>query len=148
MFWLPVTITNANIVFNVTSLNAKKNGMIWRWNEERGCGVFINHSLKTVTVFRSELQENGMNMKIIDKIEEVELNDGHQQVRIFIRDNRAEIYLNSRWLFNFRMNDVSDSGRIGFFIVDGSAQFSELRISNLKPLIPVDQTLLGGIEVR
>ena len=122
--------------------------MIWRWNEKNGFGVFINHTIGTVTVFHSGIQGNDMKLRLIDRIEEVVPNGSHQQVRIFVRDNRAELYLNDRWLFNFSMIDAADSGKIGFFAEDGSAQFSDLDIAELKPLIPVDQTLLGGIEVK
>ena len=62
---------------------------------------------------------------------EIRLKEGNQvNLQVFVDGNLGVFYLNNIIAMNFRAYDLPE-GNWGFFVVDGSADFSNINISSL-----------------
>lgn len=118
---------NANIEF-------KKN--------TKECGIMLHCSedLENAYYIRLEPQKNRLSFDMWPRTQithlaeldrEIRLKEGNQvNLQVFVDGNLGVVYLNNIIAMNFRAYDLPE-GNWGFFVVDGSADFSNINISSL-----------------
>jgi sucrose-6-phosphate hydrolase SacC (GH32 family) len=105
---------------------AAKAGFVWRDADSKSSGMMLDRANGM-----AEVLENG---KVIDDISIPGLGKRNQKIRILVRAHRAELYVNDRWLFNWRMKSMPPSGALSLTAVGGQARVSHMRINELEPL--------------
>jgi beta-fructofuranosidase len=105
---------------------ASKTGFLWRDANSKSSGMVLNRTNDVV-----EALENG---KAIDDIRVPGLGNRGQRIRVLVRAHRAELYVNDRWLFNWRMRSMPRSGALSLTASGGEARVSGLKVSELEPL--------------
>ncbi|MCE5309757.1 MAG: hypothetical protein LLG20_19155 [Acidobacteriales bacterium] len=104
---------------------APKAGFVWREANSKSSGMLLDRASGV-----AEVLENG---KVIDDILVPGLGKRNQRIRVLVRAHRAELYVNDRWLFNWRMRSMPRSGALSLTASGGEARVSGLKISELEP---------------
>ena len=71
------------------------------------------------------------NGAVIDDIRVAGFGKRAQRIRALVRGHRAEVYLNDRWLFNWRLKSMPRSGAVSLNATGGEARFTRLRLSEM-----------------
>ena len=102
---------------------APKAGFSWREANGKSSGVVLDRASGVIAVM-----ENGA---VIDDIRVAGFGKRAQRVRALVRGHRAEVYLNDRWLFNWRLKSMPRSGAVSLNATGGEARFTRLRLSEM-----------------
>jgi len=59
---------------------------------------------------------------------------GKMKLRVMVRNDRSEVYINDRWIFNVGFRDLLPKGGFSILAESGEANISNLKIYELEPL--------------
>ena len=105
---------------------APKAGFVWRAANAKSSGVVFDRANNMVSIL-----ENGA---VIDDIQVAGLGKHRQRICVLVRAHRAELYVNDRWLFNWRLKSMPRSGALSLTASGGRARVCRLRLTELEPL--------------
>lgn len=105
---------------------APKAGLVWREARSQSSGMMLDRANEV-----AEVLENG---KVVDDVRVPGLGKRNQRIRILVRAYRAELYVNDRYLFNWRMKNMPNSGALSLTAAGGEARVSRLKLSEIEPL--------------
>jgi hypothetical protein len=60
--------------------------------------------------------------------------DRAYRLRVFVRDQHVEAYLDERWVFTYVLGGDPQAGGVGVLVHRGEARFSDLRAAAIEPL--------------
>ncbi len=115
----PVTVKDAMITVTIDQRGGKTARIGWA----EGCEVVLDAAANLVRISQAGSPA--------DEIEMPGLADQTHHVRLFLRARRAELYLDGRWLFNYRLKGAAAEGNL---TLNGAARYRNLRVATIQPL--------------
>lgn len=116
-------------------------GLVWRWDGSVGGGLTLDSGTDMASIFHLKSNAGHFIQEPIEEYSQAAFEDqgpriskAAQQVRIFLRAYRAELYLNDRFIFAVSYPEGAAKGGIGLSINKGTANFRNLRIADIKPI--------------
>jgi hypothetical protein len=135
---LPHTLQDFHMTCRVTALDCARLAILVRLDQEerRALAVTLDYELGRLELGPAEGSwMPGLVCGVYDYVRGVLPPRGQEfLLRILIRDECIEVYLNDRWFFSSWIPSHRRPGRVGFAVERGAAAFSELRVAGLEPL--------------
>lgn len=123
---------------DITLSTTGKAGLVVRFspNEQAGLLVAVDRARGSVSVERIESQSIWHPLANCSPLEEVRLPIGARvRLRVLVRSQYLEVYLDGRWLLVGHFAADLPSGAWGLFVADGHADFTNREAHILRPLL-------------
>ncbi len=128
VLWLPVLANDAMITCDIKVDLAEKAGIVWKWNNNNGEGLLIDRN--KVSICNLSGRGNTLSSELVDQFQDFYTNPDYQHLRILLRGQRIEVYVNDRWVFGTLMNPMR-GGKIGLYLESGKAVYKDICIKEI-----------------
>jgi hypothetical protein len=113
---------------------SKAAGVVWRWAGGKGGCIRLHRSGAVLSVDRMARKESALHFDSLDEYHGLDLSAPPIRLRLLVRADRVEVYVNDRWISNCPTYDIPAAGGIGLWVDSGSARFQNVRVAKLEPL--------------
>ena len=86
-------------------------------------------------------EDGSQRVEVQDEYSMVEVRDGERQLRVLVRGMRVEVYIDGQWIFATPTVEGTENDKVGLLASGGTVQIKNVRIAELKPLVPATATL-------
>jgi hypothetical protein len=131
VLWLPVLANDAMITCEIKMDMAEKTGLVWKWNNQSGEGLLIDKN--KISLCKLSSRGNTLSSELADEFQGFYAKPGYQHMRIILRGQRVEVYVNDHWVFGTLMNPGRE-GRIGLYLESGKSIYKDICITELESM--------------
>jgi len=134
---LPEVVADAHVTCRVSPHSCSRAALLFRFDVDsaKGWALTLNYETGFVELSAATVtNQKAVRLQTLDKVRVPLEGDKPVLLRVLVRAEFADCYLDDRWLFSAVLGEEPSAGHIGLGLAGGRATFDELRVAGLESL--------------